>query len=164
MWGVSGVIETFKRGGKRLIKKVTSAQTAEDPQTLENHFQWPHSIPLVIPATVYLFNWCSMGRYLNCLYFLTIIEEAAISPAWKWKMKVKVAQLCPTFCDRMVYTVHGILQARILEWVAFPFSRGSSQPRDWTQVSGTAGRFFTSWATGKPMPVIYKCCKIIFLG
>ena len=39
---------------------------------------------------------------------------------------------------------HGILQARILEWVAFPFSRGSSQPRHWTQVSRTAGGFFTS--------------------
>ena len=45
------------------------------------------------------------------------------------------------------YTVHGILQARILEWVAFPFSRGSSQPRDQTQVSHIAGGFFTSWAT-----------------
>ena len=45
------------------------------------------------------------------------------------------------------YTVHGILQARILEWVAFPFSRGSSQPRDRIQVSHIAGRFFTSWAT-----------------
>ena len=45
------------------------------------------------------------------------------------------------------YTVHGILQARILEWVAFSFSRGSSQPRDWTQVSHIAGRFFTSWDT-----------------
>ena len=44
-------------------------------------------------------------------------------------MKVKVAQLCPTLCDPMGYTVHGILQARILEWVAFPFSRGSSGPR-----------------------------------
>ena len=43
-------------------------------------------------------------------------------------MKVKVAQLCPTLCFPMVYTVHGILQARILEWVAFAFSRGSSQP------------------------------------
>ena len=41
---------------------------------------------------------------------------------------------------------HGILQARILEWVAFPFSRGSSQPRDQTQVSYIAGRFFTNWA------------------
>ena len=46
----------------------------------------------------------------------------------------------------MDYTVHGILHARILEWVAFPFSRGSSQPRDQTQVSCIAGRFFTSWA------------------
>ena len=45
-------------------------------------------------------------------------------------MKVKVAQLCPTLCNPMDYTVHGILQARIVEWVAFPFSRGSSQPRD----------------------------------
>ena len=42
--------------------------------------------------------------------------------------------------------VHGILQARILDWVAFPFSRGSSQPRDWTQVFRIAGRFFTNWA------------------
>ena len=47
----------------------------------------------------------------------------------------------------MDYTVHGILQDRILEWVAFPFSRGSSQPRDQTQVSHIDGRFFTSWAT-----------------
>ena len=60
------------------------------------------------------------------------------------KVSVKVAQLCPTLCDPMDYTVHGILQARILEWVAFPFSRGSSQPRGQTQVSRIAGRFFTS--------------------
>ena len=45
-------------------------------------------------------------------------------------LKVKVTQSCPTLCDPMDYTVHGILQARMLEWVAFPFSRGSSQPRD----------------------------------
>ena len=43
-------------------------------------------------------------------------------------MKVKVTQSCPTLCDPMDYTAHGNLQARILEWVAFPFSRGSSQP------------------------------------
>ena len=59
-------------------------------------------------------------------------------------MKVKVAQSCLTLCDPMDYTVQGILQARILEWVAFPFSRGSSQSRDQTQVSHIAGRFFTS--------------------
>ena len=65
-------------------------------------------------------------------------------------MKVKVTQSGPTLCDPKDYIVHGILQARILEWVAFPFSRGSSQPRDRIQVSRIAGRFFTSWATGKP--------------
>ena len=47
----------------------------------------------------------------------------------------------------MGYTARVILQARILEWVAVPFSRGSSQPRDRTQVSHITGRFFTSWAT-----------------
>ena len=59
-------------------------------------------------------------------------------------VKVKVAQLCLTLCDPMDYTAHRILQARILEWVAIPCSRGSSQPRDRTQVSHIAGRFFTS--------------------
>ena len=73
---------------------------------------------------------------------------------------MKVAQLCLTLCDPMDYTVQGILQARILEWVAFPFSRGSSQSRDQTPVSHIAGRFFTSRATkeaqeywsGQPIP------------
>ena len=60
-----------------------------------------------------------------------------------YHFKVKVAQTCPTLCDPMdPYTVHRILQARILEWVAVPFSRGSSQPRDQTQVSRIAGGFF----------------------
>ena len=63
-----------------------------------------------------------------------------------------VAQSCPTLCDSMdcslpVSSAHGIFQARIREWVAIPFSRGSSQPRDWTQVSCIVGRFFTIWAT-----------------
>ena len=46
------------------------------------------------------------------------------------QVKMKVSHSCPTLCDPMAYIVHGILQARILEWVAFPFSRGSLQPRD----------------------------------
>ena len=52
--------------------------------------------------------------------------------------------------DSLWPIVHGILQTRILEWVAFPFSRGSSQSRDQTEVSHSAGRFFTSGATAKP--------------
>ena len=60
------------------------------------------------------------------------------------KVKVKISQLFPTLCNLMDYTVSGILRARILEWVALSFSRGSSQPRDRTQVSSIAGRLFTS--------------------
>ena len=60
--------------------------------------------------------------------------------------EVNVAQSCPTLCDPMNCIFYGILQARILECIAFPFSRGSSQPRDQTQVSCNAGGFFTSWA------------------
>ena len=58
--------------------------------------------------------------------------------------RVKVAQSYLTLCDPMDYTVHGILQAKIVEWVALPFSRGSSQPRDRIQISRIAGGFFTS--------------------
>jgi len=63
-------------------------------------------------------------------------------------VKVSVTQLCLTLCDSMDCSppgssVHDIIQARTLEWVAIPFSRGSSQPRDRTQVSCIAGRFFT---------------------
>ena len=67
----------------------------------------------------------------------------------KWS---EVAQSCPTLCDPVDcslpgFSVHGILQARVLEWVAISFSRGSSQHRDWTQVSRIAGRRFNLWAT-----------------
>ena len=57
---------------------------------------------------------------------------------------MKVTQSCLTLCDPMDYIVHGILQVRILEWVAVAFSRGSSQSRDRTQVFCFAGKFFTS--------------------
>ena len=63
--------------------------------------------------------------------------------------KVLVTQSCLTLCNPMDYiiSVHGILQARILEWIVIPFSRVSSWLRDWTWVSLIAGRFFTIWAT-----------------
>ena len=77
----------------------------------------------------------SRTRLSNCI---------ELRPHHHSKVKVKVAQSCLTLCDPMDYTVHGILQARILEWVAFPFSRGSSQPRDQAQVSHIADGFFTS--------------------
>ena len=68
-------------------------------------------------------------------------------------LKVKVAQSCLTLCDPMDYAVHGILQARILELVTFPFPRGSSQPRNWTQVSCIAGGFLTPWTIDHQSPL-----------
>ena len=75
---------------------------------------------------------------------------------------------CLTLCDTMDCSppgssVLGILQTRILECIAVPFSRRSSQPRDWTQVSCIAGGFFTSWATREAMCIcmyVYKCVYI----
>ena len=67
-------------------------------------------------------------------------EHNLASMWWKWKLLHHVWLFVTPW-------VHGILQARILEWVAVPFSRGSSQPRDRTQVSHIAGGFYTSWVT-----------------
>ena len=72
-----------------------------------------------------------------------------------WQSEVKeseVAQSCPTLCDPMDCSlsgssIQGIFQARVLEWIAISFSRGSSQPRNRTRVSCIAGTFFTDWAT-----------------
>ena len=76
-------------------------------------------------------------------------------------VKAHVAQSCLTLCNPTDFTAHGILQARILEWVAFPFSRGFSQPRDWTQVSCTEGGFFTSWATRLPNNTIVGSLSLL---
>ena len=70
----------------------------------------------------------------------------------KQKVKVLFTQSCPILCDPMNcsppgFSVHGILKARILEWIAIPFSRGSAQLSDWTRVSLIAGRVFTVWVT-----------------
>ena len=82
----------------------------------------------------------SYSKYTQSMVFPVVMHGCE---KWKWK----VTQSCPIHCSPMDYTVHGILQARILEWLAFFFSRGFSQPRDWTQVSCIAGRFFTNWTT-----------------
>ena len=77
----------------------------------------------------------------------------------KKEVKVLIAQLCLTLCDPTDCSlpgssVHAVLQARTLEWVAIPFSRESSQPGDWTQISCIAGSFFTIWAIRETK---YKC-------
>ena len=86
-----------------------------------------------------------MSRFLSVLVVVAVVLVAQGCPI-----------LCnPTDCSPPGSSVHGILQARILEWVVIPFSRGCSQPWDQTWVSCIAGRFFTIWTTnfhyGKPV-------------
>ena len=76
----------------------------------------------------------------------------------------EVAQSCPTLFGHMGYTllgssIHGIFQARVLEWVAISFSRGSSQPRDWIRISHIVGRRFTVWAT-REAPEMWQKKKV----
>ena len=88
-------------------------------------------------------------------YYVTCsIEDFQIleHKQWENESESEVTQSCPTLCDPVDCSlpgssVHQILQARILEWVAISFSRGSSQPRDRTQVSRIGGRRFNLWAT-----------------
>ena len=104
----------------------------------------------------------------HTVYFLfkiicwSVTHWPILSHLWKWKF----SQSSPTLCDPMVYTIHGIIQARILEWVAFLFSRGSSPPKDQTWVSCIAGRFFTSWVTRDALCHLYQaltCCSHVLL-
>ena len=98
----------------------------------------------------------SLAGYSLGLQRWALTNLSPISLRKSVKVKVLVAQSCPTLWDPMDCSppdssVHWILQARIQEWLAISFSRGSSQPRDWTQVSHITGRFFTVWAT-RPCP------------
>ena len=103
-------------------------------------------------STFFLFYNRASEHFLCSKLFCPCIQHC------KWKVKVKATQLCLALCDPMYNTVHGILQARALEWVAFSFSRGPSKPRGQTQVSCIAGGFFTRWATREAH--IQHCWKI----
>ena len=97
---------------------------------------------------VFSFSWCILWStrlfWWNPVYVFSFFASILSVISRKY-MLVALSYL--TLWPHGLYTVHGILQARILEWVAIPFSRGSSQPREPTQVSHIAGRPFTIWAT-----------------
>ena len=93
-------------------------------------------------------------KFLNILTTLIFLKRVCPSSTFQTIkhfifrfMKMKVTQWGPALYNPLDYTIHGILWDRILEWVVFSFSRGSSQLQDRTQVSRIEGKFFTSWAT-----------------
>ena len=120
------------------------------PSLSVGHFPSPYLLVFVPNSTL-----------LQPLQHLQVkITACGGSEKWKW-----VTQLCLTLCDPMDYTVHGILPASLLEWVAVPFPRGSPQPRDRIQVSHIAGRFFTSWVTReRPGPLIPATKQLLILS
>ena len=92
-------------------------------------------------------------------------SSSGIPSASSLFVKVKVAQLCPTLYDPVDYKVHGILQARILEWVAFAFSRGSSRPRDRTRSPALQVDSLPAEPYGKPKNIgVGSLLKSISLG
>ena len=99
-----------------------------EPNNLLKESDWPHC--------------CLLGviLYIQC-------PQKALVFLWKRKVKVLVPQSYPMDCSSSGSSVHGILQVRILQWIDIPFSKGSFPPRDGTQISFTAGRFFTIWTT-----------------
>ena len=118
------------------------------------HFNmWTHCVPEILLENLWIWNELSdmvlifkegerPEREGTCLW-------SNCRNIQSYKSEVKVTQLCLDLYNLVAYTVHGILQARVLEWVAYPFSSGSSQPRNRTRLSCISGRFFTNWAIGK---------------
>ena len=117
-------------------------------------------ISFVFP-TKSLFSVFLLRKFINTNLYISFQLDLNWHPPtsesywWKWKSLSRV-QLYATPWT----TAHGILQARILEWVGFPFSRGSSQPRDQTQVTSIVGRIFTSWATGEAQELLVQFSSV----
>ena len=121
-------------------------------QRVGHNWAWAQGIFYLVPSCLHLLK-CIICSLILSYYTHQGIHSAFLlcpfSSCEKWKRKpLNRTQLFGT-----PWTVHGILQARTLEWVAVSFSWPSSQPRDWIQVSCTASGFFTSWATREANPI-----------
>ena len=114
---------------------------------------------------VFLFTLCA--AVCLSLYCWNLIVSTEKHQPFLLKKVSEVTQSCPTLCDPMDYSlpgssVHGIFQARVLEWVAIAFSRRSSQTRDWTWVSRIVSRCFTTLAIREEFPFPLKSRIIKF--
>ena len=124
---------------------------------LSFQFIVPYSLSFGNHKFVFLCLWvcfCFINKFIYTIFFLRFYIFVCVF----------VTQSCPTLCNPMDspgFSIHRILQARILKWFAIPFSRGASQPRDWTQVSHMAGGFFTIWTTREAQDTTYKLYHMI---
>ena len=118
-------------------------------------------VTMISLLSICLQRYCIIIDYFPHTVHITNTTEVK----WNESRSVVSDSLQPTD-----YTVHGILQIRILEWVAFPFSGGSFQPRGRTQISCIAGGFYTSWATREALTTLnhsvkngwdVRCCMLI---
>ena len=142
------------KGTQQPIIKITRAVVSLEAQTIKREY-----FSLILNSKIKLI-WLGLKFTAYSKRCCSVVTKKACQRK-KCSLKIKysidfielcvlVTQLCLTLCHPMDCSlpgssVHGILQARILEWVAISFSRGSSQPRDKTQVSCIAGSFFTIW-------------------
>ena len=128
--------------------------------------------PYFLSRSVYLSCWVSLPSWFFLIVYFLCLGNLRVVVGIMMDLYVSVAQSRPTLCDPMNcsppdHSVHGILQARIPEWVAISFSRGSSLLRDQTQVSCIAGRFFIVWATREapswwtPFTISWKILDIL---
>ena len=128
-------------------------------EPLFSSFAYMPRCGIAVSNGYFIFSLLKNFQYPFCnvtyMILLLIIKYLPFFPRANWLVtwvRAKSLQLCPTLCNPMHCSlpgssVHGILQARVLEWVAISFSRVSSRPRDQTRVFHIAGRRFTIWAT-----------------
>ena len=123
------------------IESISPELQADSLQMSHQGSPYVYTCPLFFEFPSHLGHRRALSRVPCTIY--EVLTSYLLYTEWK----VKAAQPCPTLCDPIDCTVHGILQAKILEWVAFPFFRGSFQAKDRTQVSRITSGLFSSWAT-----------------
>ena len=138
---------TFEKEGSSVtdLKHFITFYPPKVQESRKSHFSYTLTLPMRFVSNL-------LSRILlsySCSFFIWLL---ALSESRCNQWTSEVAQSCLTLCDPMDcslpgFSVHGIFQARVPEWVAIFFSSGSSWPRDQTQVSHIAGRCFTIWAT-----------------
>ena len=147
-----GLIAVTRDGTQAPRVRSVKSQPLDHQESLNKYFLRAHYVPVMfLPYVTH--QWI---KYTNIPFPIRACIEG--------ESESEFAQSCPTPCDPidcslLGSSVHGIFQAKVLEWVVIAFSRGSSQPRDRTQVSRIVRRWFTLWATRKSPYLINKAAR-----